>query len=217
MPRLPVLPTLPACLALIGASLSVPCLAQTVYQCTGAHGEASYQATPCPGAQRQRQVTLDALPASTPPAPAPAMASSAPPLADAAPPPAPPTPPAPPIPALYQCVRATDGKTYLSTNGEPPGYYAPLGIVGVPTSLTQDYNAANNMGRTQPNAAMVSGYYTFVQDRCRLLSAQETCAALREDWTENERKLGRAFKSDQPPLRQREAELRAQLAGCGGP
>ncbi len=211
---MPRLPALSICLALIGAGLCVPAPAQTVYRCTGAHGEASYQSTPCPGAQRQRPITLDAPPAPTSPPPAPTPTASAQPPVAAAPPP---PPPAAPIPVLYQCVRATDGKTYLSTNGEPPGYYAPLGIVGVPTSLAQQYNAANRMGREPANAAMVSSYYTWVQDSCRALDAEETCAALRKDWADNERKLGRAFKSDQPPLLRREAELRAQLQGCGGP
>ena len=213
---MPRLPALPACLlALIGAGLCTPGHAQTVYKCTGTHGEASYQPTPCPGTQRQRQITLDAAPAPPPPpaAPAPAVAASTPPVADTAP--APPPPPAAPIPVLYQCVRATDGKTYISTTGEPPGYYAPLGIIGVPTSLAQQYNPA--MGRVQPNAAMVSNYYTWVQDRCRALAPQGICEVLRKDWTENERQLSRAFKSDQPPLLKREAELRGQLQGCGGP
>ena len=212
MPHLPALPTF---LALLGAGLSAPCLAQTVYRCTGAHGEASYQSTPCPGAQAQRRITLDAPPAPEPAPPAPTPAASAPPAIAAAP--EPPPPPAAPIPVLYQCVRATDGKTYVSPNGQPPGYYAPLGIVGVPTSLTQQYNAGNRMGRDQPNAAMVSGYYTFVRDRCRELGPQEVCEVLRKDWAENEHQLGRAFKSDQPPLLRRETELRAQLQGCGGP
>lgn len=212
---MPRLPTLPACLAMIGAGLCMSAHAQTVYKCTGMHGEASYQSAPCPGVRHQRQITLDAPPASPPPPPAPAAADSAPPIADIPPPP--PAPPAAPIPALYQCVRATDGKTYISTTGEPPGYYAPLGIVGIPTSLAQQYNAANHMGHGQPNAAMVSGYYTWVQDRCRALGPQEVCEVLRKDWTENEHRLGRAFKSDQPPLLRREAELRAQLQGCGGP
>ncbi|HKR76327.1 MAG TPA: DUF4124 domain-containing protein [Rhodanobacter sp.] len=211
---MPRLPALPVCIALIGAGLPVPSLAQTVYRCTGTHGEASYQSAPCPGTQRQRRITLDVPPAPPLPPPAPAPAASAPPVAAT---PQPPPPPAAPIPVLYQCVRATDGKSYLSRNGTPPGYYAPLGIVGVPTSLAQQYNAANHMGRDPPNAAMVSGYYTFVQDRCRELDAEETCAALRKDWSENERRLGRAFKSDQPPLLRRETELRAQLQGCGGP
>lgn len=213
MPRLP--PILPACLALIGAGLCVPGHAQTVYKCTGAHGEASYQSTPCPGVQHQRQITLDAQPPAPPPPTAPVAVDNAPPVAFTPPPQ--PTPPTAPIPVLYECVRATDGKTYRSATGDPPGYYAPLGIVGVPTSLTQQYNAANHMGRDQPNAAMVSGYYTWVQDSCREMSAEETCSALRKDWAENEHRLGRAFKSDQPPLLKREAELRAQLQGCGGP
>ncbi|WP_181303841.1 DUF4124 domain-containing protein [Rhodanobacter sp. PCA2] len=212
MPRLPALSFL---LALAGAGLCAPAHAQTVYKCAGAHGEASYQSTPCPGAQGQRPIALDVAPPSSPPYLPPAPGSSAPPVVAAATPP--PPPPAAPVPVLYQCVRATDGKTYTSATGDPPGYYAPLGIVGVPTSLAQQYNAANRMGREPPNAAMVSSYYTWVRDRCRAMSPQEVCEALRKDWTENEHKLGRAFKSDQPPLLRREAELRAQLQGCGGP
>ena len=210
---MPHLPALPACLVLLGAGLSAPCLAQTVYKCRGAHGEASYQSAPCPGVQVQRRITLDATPPPEPAPPPPAPPASAPPPVATAPKP----PPTVPIPVLYQCVRATDGKRYISTTGTPPGYYAPLGIVGVPTSLAQQYNAANRMGRDQPNAAMVSGYYTFVQDRCHEMSAEETCAALRKDWSDNDHKLGRAFKSDQPPLLKHEAELRLQLQGCGGP
>ena len=212
---MPRLPALPACIALIGAGLCTPGQAQTIYQCTGAHGEASYQSTPCPDARSQRQITLEAPPAPSPPASAPPPAASARPASTAAP--EPPPPPAAPIPVLYQCVRATDGKSYLSRNGAPPGYYAPLGIVGVPTSLAQQYNAGNHMGRDPPNAAMVSGYYTYVRDQCREMSAEETCTALRKDWDANEHKLGHAFKSDQPPLLKREAELRAQLQGCGDP
>ncbi|MDE2087651.1 MAG: DUF4124 domain-containing protein [Xanthomonadaceae bacterium] len=204
---------LPALFLLIGTIACAPCAAQTVYQCAGAHGEASYQSTPCPGG-RGRQFTLETPPPA--PAPPPAADSTAPPAPVAEAPP-PPPPPAAPVPLLYQCVRATDGKRYISTNGNPPGYYAPLGMVGLPIPLTEQYTAANHMGNAQPDAAMVSGYYTFVQDRCRAMSTEETCAALRKDWAENERKLSRAFKSDQPPLLAREAELRAQLQGCGGP
>lgn len=212
---MPRLSALSFCLALIGAGLYAAAHAQAVYKCTGTHGEASYQSTPCPGAQGQRPIALDVPPPSSPPYIPPAPDSSAIPVQPAASP----QPPAPsaPIPVLYQCMRATDGKTYTSSTGEPPGYYAPLGIVGVPTSLSQQYNAANRMGREQPNAAMVSGYYTWVQDRCREMSPQEACESLRRDWTENEHKLSRAFKSDQPPLLRRETELRAQLQGCGGP
>ncbi|BFI94818.1 MAG: hypothetical protein RSP_03280 [Rhodanobacter sp.] len=203
---------LPALLLLTGIAACAPCLAQTVYQCVGAHGESSYQSTPCPG-ERGRQIVLDTPAPSSPPPPAPA--DSTPPPTAAVPPPAP--GPAAPVPTLYQCVRATDGKTYTSTDGHPPGYYAPLGIVGLPTLLTEQYTAANGMGHAKPNAAMVSGYYTYVQDSCREMSTEETCAALRADWTRNEHALSRAFKSDQAPLLARETELRAQLQGCGGP
>jgi hypothetical protein len=46
------------------------------------------------------------------------------------------------------------------------------------------------------------------------LSPAEACQALRDEDDANEEKLRRAFKSDQPPLEQRQAQLRQQLAGC---
>ena len=42
----------------------------------------------------------------------------------------------------------------------------------------------------------------------------DTCATLRDQYDKNERALSRAFKSDQPPLLQREKELLAQLSHC---
>ena len=205
---------LPALFLLIGSIACAPCAAQAVYRCAGAHGEASYQSAPCPGGHG-REIALD-TPPPAPPAPPPTAPAPPPAPVASPPPPPPPPPPAAPVPVLYACARATDGKTYLSANGNPPGYYAPLGMLGLPTPLTEQYNAANHMGRAKPDAAMVSNYYTFVQDRCRAMSAAETCAALRKEWAENERRLGRAFTGDEPPLRAREAELRAQLQGCGG-
>ena len=43
---------------------------------------------------------------------------------------------------------------------------------------------------------MVSGHCTFSQDPCRAMGAAEAFAALRTKRTENERKPGRALKSD---------------------
>lgn len=184
----------------------------TVYKCTGHDGKVSYQGMPCSAMQRQKTLTLSDRQPTPAPAPA-APVADTPAPAIAAPPP-PPSRPAAPLPLMYRCVRATDGTTYLSS-GQPAPYLAPLGMLGiVPTSLAQTYSGANHMGHGKVTAGLVANNYTWVQDRCRELSPSETCQALHDDWDANEDKLRRAFKSDQPPLLKREAELRAQLTNC---
>ena len=187
--------------------------ATSVYKCTDARGQTSYQDAPCPHTQRQQRISLqDQAPATALADPAPAPPASAEPPAPSAP--LPRIPPAPP-PTMYGCVRATDGKSYLSSNGNPPPYLAPLGMLDIlPSSLSQTYGAANLASKPRPTAGMVGGNFTQVQDQCHELSRQETCNALRDAYDENAHKLQHAFKSDQPPLEQRDAELRAQLAGC---
>ena len=186
----------------------------TVYKCTGHDGKVSYQGMPCSAMQRQKTLTLsDRQPTPAPAPVAPVADTPAPAPAIAAPPP-PPSRPAAPLPLMYRCVRATDGTTYLSS-GQPAPYLAPLGMLGiVPTSLAQTYSGANHMGHGKVTAGLVANNYTWVQDRCRELSPSETCQALHDYWDANEDKLRRAFKSDQPPLLKREAELRAQLTNC---
>jgi hypothetical protein len=184
----------------------------TVYKCTGHDGRVSYQGMPCSATQQQKTLTLSDRQPTPAPAPA-APVADTPAPAIAAPPP-PPSRPAAPLPLMYRCVRATDGTTYLSS-GQPAPYLAPLGMLGiVPTSLAQTYSGANHMGHGKVTAGLVANNYTWVQDRCRELSPSETCQALHDDWDANEDKLRRAFKSDQPPLLKREAELRAQLTNC---
>lgn len=73
------------------------------------------------------------------------------------------------------------------------------------------------MGRNAVDAPMASGCGTWVENRCRPLGPVETRAALRKNWSGNQGKPGRTLKSDQLPLLQGAAELRAQLQGCGGP
>lgn len=68
--------------------------------------------------------------------------------------------------------------------------------------------------RAAPNAAMIASNYVLVQDQCEPLTPQDTCATLRDQYDENERKLSRAFKADQPALLQREKELTAELNHC---
>ncbi|MDO1527546.1 DUF4124 domain-containing protein [Fulvimonas sp. R45] len=187
--------------------------ATTVYKCITPDGRVSYQGSACAAGQRQQVMQLaDPAPVALPP-PLPIAATQAP--APSAPPPVAAPPPAAPLPVLYRCVRATDGKTYLSGNGQPAPYLAPLGMLGVlPSSLADTYGAANHMGHGKVTAGLVASHYTWVQDSCRELGPRETCQALRDAWDENEDKLRRAFQSDQPPLLQREAELRAQLTNC---
>jgi hypothetical protein len=190
-----------------------PAAATSVYKCTDARGQTSYQDAPCARTQRQQQISLqDQAPAAAVSAKASAPpASMAPPATSARLPRMPPAPP----PTMYGCVRATDGKPYLSSNGNPPSYLVPLAMLDMlPSSLSQTYGAANLASKPRPTAGMVGGNFTQVQDQCRELTRQETCDALRDAYDENAHKLQHAFKSDQPPLEQRDAELRAQLGGC---
>jgi hypothetical protein len=61
---------------------------------------------------------------------------------------------------------------------------------------------------------LIANNYVWVQDRCHPLSVPEICQALRDQYQENAHNLRNAFKSDQPPLQQRDTELRAQLTHC---
>jgi hypothetical protein len=186
--------------------------ASTVYKCTGHDGRVSYQGTPCSAAQRQQTLTLTDRQPTPAPAPVATVADTPAPVIVAPPPP--PPRPAAPLPLMYRCVRATDGKTYLS-QGQPAPYLAPLGMLGiVPTSLAQTYSGANHMGHGKVTAGLVANNYTWVQDACRELGPQQTCQALHEAWDDNEGKLRRAFQDDEPPLRRRQAELREQLSHC---
>jgi len=193
----------------------------TVYECTAADGRVTYQDTPCPAGQRQRTMQV----ADAPAAPLPATAPPAP----AAPPEQPPPPPAPqptaPLPVMYACVRATDGKTYLSDHGGPPPYQAPYGVLGAEQlPLSEVYGpdrgaagiSAPEANRGRVTSGLVANNYVWVQDQCRELDVEETCQALQDAYDKNEHKLNNAFKSQRPPLEKREAQLQAQLANCGG-
>lgn len=204
-------------LALLGC-LSVPAWAGTAYKCTAADGKAVYQDKPCPGGQHQETLQLDdSVPLTPPPAPEPA--TSTPVEAKTAPLPATPTVP---LPVMYACVRATDGKTYLSENGAPQPYQVPYGILGAASpSLSQVYGPPNSAGASAPELnrgrvtpGLIANNYVWVQDTCRELTHAETCHALRDAYDDNASKLQRAFKSDQPPLEQRDEQLRAQLRNC---
>lgn len=204
-------------LLLVPLAVALPATATTVYKCTGTDGAVVYQDEPCAKSQRQQPVHLsDAQP--SPPSPPPAEVAAPP------PPEIPATPPAPAptamLPVVYGCVRATDGKAYLSDNGNPPAYQAPFGMLGaVQAPLAEVYGhgggaSAPELNRGKVTRALVANNYVWVQDRCRELTPQETCHALRDAYDANERKLHQAFKSERAPFEKREAELQAQLGNC---
>ena len=189
--------------------LSAVANASIAYKCTDAKGGVVYQDAPCPATKHQQAIDLPAGDVAAAALPVTAESTAQ------APTPYVPHPfPSAPLPMLYRCLRATDGTTYLSSNGNPAPYYAPLGIVGLPSSLSQTYGAANLQANVRPNAAMIASHYTQVQDACQALSPAETCRALRDEYDDNELKLSRAFQSQQAPLLQRESDLRAQLTHC---
>lgn len=180
----------------------------TAYKCVSPQGQVTYQDKPCAHGQQQQTLQLqDNEPAS---APAPVIEDTPAPTAAAAPPPPamPRTPPAP----MYRCINAVNKNSYLSSNGNPQPYYAPLAVTGiVPTPLGHAYAPP---GRGAANAATIASHYVLVQDSCQAMTPQDTCAQLRDEYDANESKLSRAFKSDQPPLLRRENELLAQLKHC---
>ena len=197
-----------------------PAAAGTVYKCTGAGGAVTYQDAPCPRTQKQQSIHLvDTQPAQ----PAPKPPEAAPDAAESAPPPPEQPVPSTPLPVLYSCQRATDGKIYLSRNGDPQPYQAPFGVLGaVQAPLASVYGPGGGGGASAPElnrgkvtSGLVANNYVWVQDVCRELGPEETCEALQDEYDDNEHKLKQAFKSERAPFEQREAELQAQLTHCG--
>ncbi|HUW52238.1 MAG TPA: DUF4124 domain-containing protein [Rhodanobacter sp.] len=217
------MPRLLALLLLTLVCTGLPAHASTVYKCSGRGGQLIYQDAPCARTQRQQILHLPDTAA------APAPAKTAPVTPDepastvdvATPPPAPPAPTTP-LPQLYRCVHAVDGSTYLSRNGHPQPFQAPLGMLGAfAMPLAQAYGPPGGAGISAPEAnrgrvtsGLVAGSYVWVQDQCRPLSVPEICHALRDELEKNDHALQHAFKSDQPPLQRRNDELRAQLTNC---
>jgi hypothetical protein len=205
-PRIDGMIRLGACILLLIVAL--PAATQTiVYQCTDTRGQVTYQGTRCDTAQRQQIMLFSDTQPVAPAASAPATV--APDVADTPPIARPPrTPPAP----MYLCTNAVNGQTYTNANGNPQPYLAPLGMTGIlPSSLGQTYSGANT---GKANANLIANHYTWVQDACQPMTPEDTCRALRDDYDANEQKLSRAFQSQQAPLLQREADLRAQLTHC---
>jgi len=207
---------LPALLLLL--AISGPAAAGTAYKCSGASGQVTYQDAPCAKTQQQQTLQLTNETAATAP---PAVAwTSKPAVVDGAP--VAPAEPGVPLIPLYRCMHAVDGDTYVSSNGHPQPFLAPLGMLGaLPTSLARTYGQPGGAGISAPEAnrgrvgpELVASNYVWVQDQCRPLSVPESCRELRDEYEQNARQLQRAFQSDQPPLQRRDSELQAQLTNC---
>ena len=214
-------------LAVLALGACASASAQTVYKCSGAHGQLIFQDAPCAKDLHQRVLHLHV------PAPPPGVsAASSPVSAPAAPAPAPTVAAAPAaapartyrIPQLYQCVRATDGKAYVSRNGHPPAYRVPLGILGafqMPLAQTYGGPDATRRAASDPTLAhgritpgLVAGHYTWVRDRCRPMRVDEICAHLGRRLEQTESAIDKAFQSDRPPLQRKADTLRSEMAGC---
>jgi len=195
--------------------------AETVYKCV-AGGQTIYQQAPCAKQQHQEVLQLtDSAPADGRVAPMPTAPPSRDQLTvtdDT------PQRPAAPLPTLYLCVRATDGKTYTSSNGHPDAYAAPLGVLGaVDNGLANTYGSRNaavssfpEINRGKGNAAAIAtSNYVWVRDQCRPMSPAETCGALRDQNDANQKAIRNAFKSERGPLDIKDVQLRSQLQNCG--
>ncbi len=211
-------------LAMTWLALAAPAPAQTVYRCTGAQGQLSFQDAPCAKNTRQKVLHLHVAQPSPPP---PALQSQPAAPASSTPPVRAKTPTVTRsyrVPQLYRCIRATDGKRYISRNGHPRPYLAPLGILGafqLPLSQTYGGKDAARRAASDPQLAhgritqgLVAGHYTWVQDRCRPMRVAAICSYLNDQLDKTSQAIDRAFRSDRPPLERRAAKLREESAGC---
>ncbi|MBU6248142.1 MAG: DUF4124 domain-containing protein [Xanthomonadaceae bacterium] len=207
-------------LIVLALAAAAPAAAETAYKCTGANGRVSYQDTPCPVRTRQQTIPLADPGPARPPARIPAGNPATVPPGQSADMPAPAAAPAS-VPLLYRCRKATDGSTYVSSRGNPAPYAVPFGILGALSQPLGSVYGTGGAGASAPELnrgkvtpGLVANNYVWVRDACRPMDIGETCAALQQQYDENERKLSQAFKSEQAPFVRREAELEAQLAGC---
>ena len=195
---------------------ALPAAATEVYRCVGVHGRLAFQDTPCPRGSAQKILDLPTPGPAQPAPPLPATPRTAPPPAAT-----PPSAPSLPLPALYRCVNATNGKTYLSTVGDPQPYLAPLGVLGVPQLPLARAYGPGGIGVSAPAAgppanvaSPIAGYYTWVQDRCLPLPRGAVCANLRRRLDTLQSRISQTFQVDRPPLQAEARTLRAQLQNC---
>ncbi len=192
--------------------------AVAVYRCTAANGAVAYQDKPCVAPQKQKTVQLSDAPVIAPPSPT----ASAPPAAASIELGPVAASPSTPLPAMYACTRY-DGERHYLSDTLPQPYYVPLGALGYPgQSLDRAYGGRDRLGMSAPEEArppklggpLIGNAYVPVQDDCQPAPRAQVCDELRHRYDANHEKLRMAFPSDQPPLEQRERELRAQLSGC---
>lgn len=202
-------------LLLLSLPVAAPVAATTVYRCIGADGVVAYQDQPCAAGQKASTIVLPDSAPSAPVPPPPSMPTAA----SAPPPPA--APPPAPLPQLYACYRATDGKRYVSSDGNPPSYLAPIGVLGaISMPLARTYGpggagiSAPGVGPTPHVASRIAGYYTSVQDRCEPLPRAEICQRVQQQYDAVEHKLRNAFQDAKPALEAEASHLRSQLRGC---
>lgn len=201
-------------LLLLASLAAAPVAATTVYRCVGASGALSYQDRPCAAGQKASRIVLPDSAPSAPVPPPPSLPTVAP-----APPPA--APPPAPLPQLYACYRATDGKRYVSSDGNPPSYLAPIGVLGaISMPLARTYGpegagiSAPGVGPKPHVASRIAGYYTSVQDHCVPLPRAEICRRVQQQYDAVEHKLRNAFQDAKPALEAEASHLRSQLRGC---
>ena len=197
----------PALLATLALALAtwMPAQAQkagalTVYRCTDAHGQVTFQnGVPCPRGHTQQARTLEAptpppppppavpTPAATSPAAAPPVASHAPvsPAAPAG------TAPAPlPPPPLYRCSAWNGGNSYLSEDGQPPARCDALVVRGIDGGQNLSGARACEMR----------------QDHCERIPDAELCEA----WSHHDRQAESLVQLGNPELAERATALHAR-------
>jgi hypothetical protein len=191
--------------------------AGTVYKCVDDKGAASYQDQPCAGATATEELSYPdrydetSDPAATAvatdpagavrPGPRPESRAS---LAEV------------PGPDFYQCSRP-DGTQYNSAEGTPAPYAVDGNITIPPDYLYQPGGPAPANGAPTPEGYggnNLAVRYTWVQDKCRRMPAQEACSVIRSEHDAVQAKIKHAFSDTLPELTRREKLLAGKLGDC---
>lgn len=197
--------------------------AADVYKCTAADGSVGFQDHPCgAGARQQRLQLQDQSPPPSPPA-APAT-DTAPPAPVAAPPAAVPAPSPPPAADVYLCQRY-DGTRYLSDSGVGARHWVPYAMLGGSgMSLADAYGGRDGIGVSAPGLRQpptlpaaqnpIAGAYVWVDDECRRITPQQSCAFLQSELDRVQSRLRRAFSDTEADLKREAQSLRERMRGC---
>ncbi len=219
-------------LCIVCATGVTPALAQTIYRCTNAQGDITYQDKPCKADSKQTvehfapaiRVNQETPPPTAfdalPPAPSATDMISPAPVVEATP-----RKPLPVPPPIWFCTRAEDGTRYISHDGATPSRWVPAGILGIPgKSLGQTYGPGGGGGVSAPGVKKVpnstsprdriAADFVEVHDECEPGTLEQACEALRDELSTIEKKLPRAFNAERATLEPRRAEVRHLLEGC---